>query len=475
MHGMAWTAVLRWSAQLVSWTGTLIAARILTPSHYGLVGMAMLAIGYVRMVEDVGMDTVLVQDRSIDGRQQARLAGFMLLIGAGFALLFMALAKPIAWVFSEPQVALLVAFLGTLCISDALQVVPKALLQREMQFRQLAIAQFVQTVVTQIILVTCALLGFGVWSLVFNSLGGAFVTAALLIYWRPFAVHWPKGLVELAKPLLQGWRILASRFAWSAYTSADQAVIGYVLGKSALGNYQQAMSLSTAISQEIAAVVSRVVPGIFSTVQNRSDELRRYFSLLTELLCMLSLPVSIGTAATADLIVRVVLGPQWEDAIAPLRVLCLYSAFYSCQVLVGHLLLWTGRFRANMWCSVLAAFIMPVSFYIGSRWGLAGIAWAWVIAYPIANLPAFVIAFRVIRINGWKWLAIFLPSLTACGFMVAAVLAVQAVAPLPALPLQLALSVGTGALAYVVVMLVLFRSRVLRMLEFVKTIRNRGD
>ena len=68
VNGMAWTAVLRWTAQIVSWIGTAIAARLLSPGDYGLVGMAMLAIGLVRMVEDFGMDAVLVQDRTIDGR-----------------------------------------------------------------------------------------------------------------------------------------------------------------------------------------------------------------------------------------------------------------------------------------------------------------------------------------------------------------------------------------------------------------------
>src|SRR4051812_3370866 len=79
--GMAWTAILRWSAQIVSWVGTAMAARVLTPGDYGLIGMAMLAIGFLRLVEDFGMDAVLVQDRTIEGSRQAQVAGLILATG----------------------------------------------------------------------------------------------------------------------------------------------------------------------------------------------------------------------------------------------------------------------------------------------------------------------------------------------------------------------------------------------------------
>jgi O-antigen/teichoic acid export membrane protein len=473
VDGMAWTAILRWSAQLVSWVGTAFAARLLSPGDYGLVGMAMLAIGFVRMVEDFGMDAVLVQDRSIDGTRQARLAGLILLTGVIFTLSFIALSVPIAGFFKEQQVALLVSALGALCIADSVQVIPRAILQRQMEFRRLALLQLIQVVATQAILVTGAWLGWGVWALVFNSLGGALVVTVLLVLWRPFRIRWPRQIAELSAPLLQGWRILASRFAWYAYSAADQTVIGRVLGKDALGTYSFAMTFSTTISQEISSVLSRVVPGVFSTVQHLQAELRRYFLVLTELLCYLALPVSFGMAVTADLIVELVLGPQWSAVVMPLRILCIYAAFYSCQVLVGHLLLWTGRFRANMWCSILAASIMPLGFWLGARWGLGGIAWVWVIVFPLVNLPAFIIGFRTIGINGWQWLYVFLPALVASLAMMAAVLAVRAGLPatLPAL-VSLVASVSVGVVAYVLTLLLFFRRRVLAVWNFVRILRS---
>jgi O-antigen/teichoic acid export membrane protein len=471
VNGMAWTAAWRWTGQAVSWIGTAVAARILTPGDYGLVGMAMLGIGLVRMVEDFGLDAVLIQDRTIDGTRQARLAGLVILAGVVLSLAFALLSGPIAGFFKEPKVAALVMVLGLLFINDAVQVVPRAMLQREMEFRKLALMQFLQVVVTQSILVCGAMLGWGVWALVFNTLGGALATTLLLVYWRPFAVHWPRGLAELSRPLTQGWRILAARFTWYIYTSADQTVIGRVLGKDALGTYSFAMTFSTTITQEVTMVIGRVVPGVFSSVQTRPEELRRYFLLLTELLCYLAFPVAFGVAVTSDLVVGIVLGPQWEGVVAPLRILCIYAAFYAAQALLGHLLLWTGRFRANMWCNVLAAVVLPVAFYVGARWGLEGIAWAWVIAFPLANLPNFVIAFRIIAINTWAWLGALMPSLFACSVMTVAVMLVrQLLRESTALPVEMVASVVTGVLTYVGTLFLLNRARLRRMAEFLRLI-----
>jgi teichuronic acid exporter len=472
--GIAWTAVLRWSAQIISWVATAVAARLLVPADYGIVSMAMLAVGLVRMVDDIGLDAVLVQDRGIAGDLQARLAGLAVLLGASASAAMALLAQPIAAFFREPEVAVVVSLLGTLTLIEALQVIPRAALQRALEYRRLAWAQFIQVVATQSVLLAGAYLGWRYWALVSSTLAGAAVATVLLIAWHPYAVRWPRDLMKLAAPLLQGGRILVSRVAWYAYSSGDQTIVGRLLGKDALGAYSFATTFSTTISQEISSVVIRVVPGVFSSVQDRRDELRRYFLILTEMLAYLTLPVSLGMAVTADLVVRIVLGPQWDAVVVPLQLLCLYAAFYSCQVLNTHVMLWTGQFRANMWLNVLAAVLLPIAFYIGVQGGLPGVAWSWVVAFPLVNVPAFVISFRTIRIGIGPWINAIWPALSACLAMSGAVLALRGALPaaMPA-PVEAAFSLAAGGLVYLAVLWWCFRRRVLAVVDFLRLIRSR--
>ena len=191
VSGIAWTAVLRWGAQLASWIATAFAARLLTPGDYGIIAMATIGIGLLRMVEDFGLDAILVQDRSIAGVQQARLAGLVVAIGVTFCAVFLALAQPIAIFFREPQVAWAVAGLSVLCVTDALQVVPRAMLQRQLEFRRFAMIAPVQVLATQSVLLVAAASGWGFWALITSSIAGAVAVTAVLVVWRPYAVAWP--------------------------------------------------------------------------------------------------------------------------------------------------------------------------------------------------------------------------------------------------------------------------------------------
>jgi O-antigen/teichoic acid export membrane protein len=471
--GIAWTAVLRWIAQGISWIATLYAARLLAPGDYGLVAMASLAIGLARMVEDFGLDALLVQDRTIVGEQLARIAGLLLALAGGLCALYALCAPLIAGFFGEPQVATIIMVLSLLFVTDALQVVPRAQLQRDLQFGRLAAATLVQTVATSAVLVLAVRAHLGHWALVVNSLAGAVAVTAVLIAWRPFRIAWPRDVMRLAHPLLQGWRVLASRVAWYGYTNADQTIIGRVLGKDALGAYSFAVTFSSLAQQEVGAIVSRVVPGIFSAVQDQRAELRRYFLLLTEFLTAVTFPLAFGLALTADLVMPLVLGPKWDAVAPPLRLLCIYAAFLASQTLVSHVMLWTGQFRANMWCAILSGVTMPVALWAAVDYGLVGIGWAWVIFLPLTSIPAFRIAFRTIDIGVVDWLRAIAPALAASLVMAAAVGAMRSVLPPALAPIATsAIVIATGAVAYLATFWFGFRGRLDVLMALVRTIRS---
>jgi PST family polysaccharide transporter len=466
--GIAWTAVLRWLSQAISWVGTLYAARILKPSDYGLVAMAMLPIGLLRMVEDLGLDSVLVQDRTLRSDQIARLAGLALLLATVLAAGLIAASRIIAEFFREPAVALLIAVLSMVFIFDALQIVPRALLQRDLRFLTLAALAAAQFAVGSTTLIVSAKLGFGHWSLIFNTLVSGLVVTVLLIWLRPFPIAWPNNVGSIAASIKSGWRLLVSRAAWYGYSNADQTIIGRMLDKDALGAYSFASSLAGLPIQEISSVVSRVVPGVFSAAQEQCAELRRYFLLLTEALAYLAFPAAVGLALTADRVVHIALGAQWQSVIMPFRILCFYYAAYAAQVLVSHILLWTGRFRVTMWLSILGVVCLVAAFLVAVRWGIVGVAWSWVIMFPLLSLPALIIAARIMQMRVRQFFVVLAPAALGCLIMSAVVIGVRRQMPDGLTDLiALAVEAGAGAATYALVLLIAFRARVAAILSVV--------
>ncbi|HLQ35058.1 MAG TPA: lipopolysaccharide biosynthesis protein, partial [Chloroflexota bacterium] len=422
ISGIAWTVVFRWIAQAVSWAATLYVVRILTPADYGLVGMATIPIGLARLVEDLGLDAVIVQDRTLSDEQLAKLAGSALCLGSILTVSFIALSTPIALYFRETAVATVVVVLSLTLLNDSIQVVPRALLQRDLKFRTLAWLHGLQVTIAAVLMASCAALSLGYWALVLNTLLSGGAITVVLYGLRPFRVAWPRQFGTIAGSLVAGWRMIVSRAAWYGYSSLDSTFIGRALGKNALGTFGFAMTFASLPLTEVNSMVSKVVPGIFSFVQDSRPKLRRYFLMLTEALSYLTLPISFGLALTADDVVRLALGAKWEAVILPLRILCLYMAVNACQMLVAHVLLWTGHFRANMWLNILALALLPTCFYIGLRWGIVGVAWAWAIGFPLSVVPAVILMSRILDLPLSTYLDALRPALTACLVMSGVVL-----------------------------------------------------
>lgn len=460
-RGIAWTAVFRWGTQLVSWVATLYAVRRLDPGDYGIVAMAMVPVGLVRMVEDFGFDSVLVQDRSLTKAEISRLAGLVLLTAVGIAVLLGLISVPAARFFAEPGVVAVICALAPLIVLDAAQVLPRARLQIDLHYGTLAAIGALQGCVTAATLAFCAWLGLGHWALVLNTLAGAAVATVLLVWLRPYRPARPAGLRTLLRPITAGWRVLVSRAGWYAYTSADQAVIGRVLGKEILGTYSFALTFSTLPVVEGTSVVSKVVPGVFSAVQRSPESLRRYFLMLTELIAYLAFPAALGLALVSDSLIHVVLGSKWAGAIEPLRILCLYAACYAAQLLTSHVLMWTGQFRANMWLTLLSAVGLPIAFWIGaSSNGVAGVAWGWAIGFPLLSLPGLVIALRTARTSFASFFGALAPAALGCVVMGAAVESLRRFGPFALDSLTgLFVQIVVGIVVYAACMWLLFGAR----------------
>jgi teichuronic acid exporter len=459
--GIAWTVLFRWSAQILSWASMLYVARILSPGDFGLVAMATIPIGLARMVEDFGLDAVLVQDRTLSQEQLGRLAGAALLLGGSLMGLFFILSVPIATYFREPAVAAIVCALSLTFIADSIQVLPRSMLQRELRFRALAGLDGLNLAVAAVTVTIAATFGLGHWALICNTLLSSAIVTLTACILSPYRPSWPRDLKALTRALGAGWYMIVSRAAWYGYSKFDSTIIGRILGKDALGVFGFATTFSSFLVVEVLALYSKVVPGTFSAVQADQLALCRYFLMLTEAIAYLTLPMCFGLALTADDFVRLALGPQWEAVIAPLRILCIYMVCYSCQTLISHVLLWTGHFRANMWLNIFALGILPLCFFIGVHHGITGVSWGWVIGFPLSLIPAYVLVFRILNLRLAGYFYALYPAFTACLVMSAVVILLRHFLPESwTVAVRLTIQSACGAMTYLVVIFSAFRLRI---------------
>ena len=469
VKGVAWTGLARWGTQIFSWAATLLIARLLAPTDYGLVGYGTMYIGFVQLVNEFGVGAAIVKHRELEGQPVAELGGISLAVGFAFWALSCLLAYPIAWFFSEPRVAPIVMVLGATFVTSALRTLPRALLTRDLEFRTVALVDSSEGLLGAAATLLFALSGWSYWSLVLGGLIGSVVATAVALKVRPHRLAWPSHLRGIRQHLTFGTHVMGGRVAWYGYSNADFFVVGKVLGTAALGAYNFGWTIATIPVGRITGLLGQVVPGIFSAVQDEPPALRRYLLLLTEGVAFFAFPMSAGIALVARDLVEVGLGPTWTAAIVPLQVLAAYSGVRSIAALLPFLLQAVGRAGQAMRFSLYALVLLPPSFWLGTHWGLAGVGWAWVIGYPIVAYPMYRLALADAECTWGQYFGALAPALLATGLMTAGVLVAQHLTP-PTWPgpVRLLLQVAVGAGIYAGWAATAYRPRLMGILKSVR-------
>jgi PST family polysaccharide transporter len=398
VHGIAWTGTIKWISQLFSWATTVLVARLLSPDDYGILGVAAILLILLGTLAEFGMGTAIVLRSDLDADAHAQLHTTSTLIGCAFSLACLPLAFPMAAFFRVADLRLAFPVIGLGFAISGLRTVPWALLQKRLQFRDLAMIEAGQTLTASVLAVAMAATGFGFWALVIPNLAAALVAAVWGLLLAP---------VRFAKPSLRtvgrvggtSGHVLLQRLVWFASFSADTTVIGRRLGQEALGLYTLSSTIASTGSAKANELVARVTTGVYAAVQTSTAGLRRYLLATIEVMALLVFPAGVFLALTADWVAGAVFGEQWTPMVPSLRILALAALVRCLAPSVVQALMASGEQRMVSATIVFQAFTLLPAFWMATRWGNEGVAMIWLCVYPLTTIPFMARAVWVLQIS----------------------------------------------------------------------------
>jgi teichuronic acid exporter len=473
LTSVAWNATGDWVSQIFSWLSFLIVIRLLNPADFGVVNMALVLLPFLQYIATFGIGRAIVTLRNLTDEQLAQLNTVGLLLGiTGFALAAI-LAKPFALFFKTPALAPVVIVVCIALIPNGMQVVSSGLLARDMRFRTLSLLNGVTAVVSAAFTLLLAWLGWKYWALVLGNLLATFFRSAFILRSRPQKYAVPH-MASIREPVQFGGHVIVSLIALNCYQRLDNLTAGRVLGPAALGLYGMAWTLANVPLEKVTSLVTTVIPSYLAQLQEDRAALRRYLRNLTEGLSLATFPATVGLGLVARDLIPLTLGRKWIGVIPSLEVLSIYAAFRSIVALLPKLLTAVGNPRFVMWNDLAALVILPASFYVGSRWGIVGIAWGWVVAYPIIALPLYRKTFLTIGMRTSEYIRALRPALDSTIVMTTAVLLVKYLIPArEPLPFRLALEITAGIICYGGTLLLGYPRRVAAFVNTARSFRRR--
>ncbi len=458
--GVLWQGALRWLAQVLSWTATIVIARRLSAVDYGISGTATVLVGLLTMMSDDGIGKSLVMRRERDARTIAEAHGAAILLGVAAMIFLIVLAIPVARFYGEPRVTYVLLFLSIVPLLSAYNSVPLAALQQQLEYRRLAAVDFGKAIIQAVAVLICAVANFGYWSLAIGLVAGHLGAVAIT---RRFTRMKPlRPTLRTLRPTLSYARHIAvGALSWYLYSNADFAVVGRVVGLTALGYYQFAWNVAALPGEKLANVLQAVVGPFFGSIGDNKAALRHYFLVLSELLVAIMLPVLVGFALVTPIAIPLIFGARWSASVPVMQVLVVCAAINSLSMLSQHVLGSTGQAKLATRLNLSALLILPICFYAAARLsGTMAVACVWLFAQPVLMGVPLLRLKSTIDLSVGEYLRSLRAPVISALIMAAVVWGVRSfVADLTPF-LQLLLLCCVGAVVYGTTFFVCFRARI---------------
>jgi O-antigen/teichoic acid export membrane protein len=467
-RAVIWRSGSQIAGQMVSWASTFLVIRMLTPTDYGLVAMTGVVLLLLNMLNGHGLANALIQHGEVSRHQQRQVFGMLVLLNAGLASVQLTAAPLVATYYGEPLVADLLRVQALLYVTTPFSSFAYALLARRMEFHRQAQVNLLSSLAGALAAIGGAYGGLGVWTLVLAP-GVLFATRAIGLTIAARAWMWPsfdfRGAGHLAR---YGGVVAGASLLSFAQSQADILVAGRWFDAHAVGVYTTALFLTQIFTNKVVPPLNEVAFSAYARMQHDPEAIARGFARSARVVMLVAVPFFFGLSVSAGPVVAVALGPQWQAA-APLVVLLgIAMPFMTMQTLFPPAVDALGKPGTTARTTAIGAILLPIAFLIGGRFGIAGIAAAWIVAHPLLLAIVAVRTLPIIGLSLGAFVRAVAPAFVAGGVMAGAVLlAVRGAGPLAPLPM-LTLSVGVGAVSYAAALLLFARGAVRDAIDMVR-------
>jgi len=396
--GAAWMVVFRLLDRSIGIVSVVILARLLVPADFGLVAMATAIIAIIELLSAFNFDMALIQNQQATRAHYDTAWTMNVAMAGACALLIAAAALPAGAFYGDPRLVAIMLWLSLATWIRGFENIGVVAFRKELKlFREFQLL-LIKRIVAFLVTISIALAVRSYWALVSGILAGSVVGVALSYLLHPFRPRFDLAargeLLHFSK-----WRVFDNIINTLA-TRAVDLIIGKSLGPGPLGLFSLAHEISFLPSSELSAPINRAVYPGYAKVASDQTKLRVQFLDVLGLTALLTAPLAFGIAAIAPLLVPLLLGDAWREAVPLMKILAVAGLLVSLRTNVGYVFLALGRSKLLVaMTAVRFGVIVPALAFGTIYFGTEGAAWA-ILGASIAILPiTHFFMHRILRIR----------------------------------------------------------------------------
>jgi PST family polysaccharide transporter len=400
ISGIMWTASSQLVRESLRFIIAVALARLVAPEDFGLVGMVTVFTGFANLFREMGFGSAIIQKQDIEERHLSSIFWLNIIAGISLTGIVGGCAPLLASFYAKPILIPLTLAVSLNFTIGSFNVVHNALMNKNLEFRRLSIIRIGSMLTAGVVAVAMALAGFGVWSLVANSVIAGIVQVVImwhLSYWRPRFLWNLEAIRELFgfSFNLLGFRIFNY---WT--NNIDNLLIGKFFTAAVLGIYDRAFGLMRLPVQQIFAVLTSVMFPAFSVIGHDKKKVKEVFLRANRAIALVSFPMMLGLLVVAKPFILTLYGDPWKGVVPILQIFCITGIAQSLGTTVGWIYLSQGRTDLQFHWGIFAGIIRIAAIIVGIKWGIIGVAGALLlVTYVVLLYPGWTIPGRLIGLS----------------------------------------------------------------------------
>lgn len=378
---------------------TIVLARLLEPSDFGLIAMIMVIVMVALVFTDVGLGSALIQRRRLLPVHYASVFYFNIFIGLLLTLITFLSATWISVFYENKALISITQVMALLFIINAFSSVQISKLRKELNYAALAKADVTAALLSGVIGILLAFYDAGVWSLVVMALSrGIFYN---IFVWG--ASKWVPSLLFSFKALGQLWgfgfRMFLSNFIETVYTHLDIIIIGKIFSPAVLGFFDQAKRLNLMITQLSSGSIMAVLFPVLSKVQN---DLPRFQNIVIKTLGIISFITFFLLGfmyLIAEELIVLLFTEKWLTSAEYFKILVLSGFGYPISALLVGILSSRGNSKAFLKVEIYKKILLSLNLYVGFLWGIEGYLYGLIVVTFLALSLNIAFASQEIKLH----------------------------------------------------------------------------
>ena len=410
-RGFLWGGLNNGAVQVLGALFGIFLLRLLSPSDYGKIAMLTVFANLASTLQESGFMAALCNLKDPTHRDYNAVFWFNIMMGGSLYLLLYLCAPLIADFYHDADLLWLSRYMFLGFFITSFGTVQRAWLFRNMMNKQTCIIAIVSLVVSNVVGILMAWLGYAFWGLATQSL--LFVSCMVLMNW--YYSPWRPSLHIDLRPAWQMFgfssRLLLTNVVNTLSSNAFSFLLGKFYGAHSAGVYGNARKWDDMCSSSINGMLTGVAQPVMAQVRDNRDRSRQVFRKMLRFVSFVSFPCMFGIGLISREFLLIFTGPKWEESAYLLSLLSIYGAVFPLLTLYGQMVISQGRSNINMYSTMALSSLILLGLVLLHSYGLyvmvfyfIGINVAWLFVWQY-------FAYRLIGLRLWEALSDVLPFL----------------------------------------------------------------